>query len=307
LSEPNKNQIADRGHLLTEQRNTHSTDLDTLSTLECLRLINEEDRTIADAVGDQIGPIASFTERVITSLNQGGRLIYLGAGTSGRLGVLDASECPPTFQSEPTQVVGIIAGGDSSLRVSSEHREDEPDGAHDELNKLGVNEHDSVLGIAAGGTTPYVLGGVEYAKSLGASTGLLTCTPIERPSWCDVLIGVETGPEVLTGSTRMKAGSATKMVLNMITTGAMVGLGKTCSNMMVDLRATNNKLRDRAARIIIVFCTVSRDEALSLLDQANNSVKHAIVMQQRGVNREQADKLIVQADGRLSKIIGGGQ
>ncbi|MFG0246638.1 MAG: N-acetylmuramic acid 6-phosphate etherase [Phycisphaerales bacterium JB052] len=294
----------DRGHLLTEQRNERSQDLDAMGTLGVLQLINDEDATIAGAVREQIVHIAAFTDRVIASLSAGGRLIYLGAGTSGRLGVLDASECPPTFRSTPEQVVGLIAGGDRALRVSSEHREDETDGAHEVLEALDVGEHDSVLGIAAGGTTPYVLGGVELAKSLGASTGLLTCTPIERPDWCDVLIAVRTGPEVLTGSTRMKAGTATKLVLNMISTGAMVGLGKCYSNMMVDLRASNDKLRDRAARIISTICGLGRDRSLALLDAADNSVKHAIVMHSRGVDRDEAEQLIALAGGHLSKIIG---
>lgn len=275
-----------------------------MGTRACLELINDEDAMIARAVRDQIEHIARFTDGVIESLRSGGRLIYLGAGTSGRLGVLDASECPPTFQSDPEQVIGIIAGGDRALRVSSEHREDEFDGVHAHLDELGIDERDSVLGIAAGGTTPFVLGGVEYAKSKGARTGMLTCTPIERASWCDVLIAVRTGPEVLTGSTRMKAGTATKMVLNMITTGAMVGLGKCYSNMMVDVRATNEKLRDRAARIVAQTCSIDRDDAFELLDRAGNSVKHAIVMHHRSCTREDADALIHDADGHLSRIIG---
>lgn len=275
-----------------------------MGTLGCLELINDEDATIAGAVRDQIGHIARFTDGVIESLRAGGRLIYLGAGTSGRLGVLDASECPPTFQSDPEQVIGIIAGGDRALRVSSEHREDEPDGAHEQLESLGVCANDSVLGIAAGGTTPFVLGGVEHSKSLGARTGVLTCTPIDRAPWCDVLMAVETGPEVLTGSTRMRAGTATKMVLNMISTGAMIGLGKCYSNMMVDVRATNDKLRDRAARIIAQVCDTDRRHALELLDGAENSVKAAIVMHHRACTRADAESLIREADGHLSRIIG---
>ncbi len=294
----------DRGHLLTEQRNERSTNLDALGTRACLELINDEDATIAHAVRDQIEHITAFTEGVIESLRSGGRLIYLGAGTSGRLGVLDASECPPTFQSSPEQVIGIIAGGDRALRVSSEHREDERDGAHGQLEELNIGANDSVLGIAAGGTTPFVLGGVEHAKANGARTGLLTCTPIERTPWCDVLIAVRTGPEILTGSTRMKAGTATKMVLNMVTTGAMVGLGKCYSNMMVDVRATNDKLRDRAARIIAQTCGVDRESAFELLDRAGNSVKHAIVMHHRSCSHDDAERLIRGAEGHLSRIIG---
>lgn len=304
-SSPNLGSPPDRGHLLTEQRNDRSGDLDAIGTIACLRLINDEDATIPGAVRDQIEHIAAFTDRVIEALAGGGRLIYLGAGTSGRLGVLDASECPPTFQSDPGQVVGIIAGGDPALRVSSEHREDEPDGAHAALRAYEVGANDAVLGISSGGTTPYVLGGVEFAKSLGASTGLLTCTPMDQPAWCDVLIAIETGPEVLTGSTRMKAGTATKMVLNMISTGVMVGLGKVYSNMMVDLRASNDKLRDRAARIISTACGLERAQAMALLDAARNSVKHAIVMHHRGVNYERAGTLLDAAGGHLSRIIGG--
>ncbi len=298
------NPLPDRGHLLTEQRNERSAGLDACLTLECLQLINGEDQRVASAVGEQITQIAAFTDLVIEGLRAGGRLIYLGAGTSGRLGVLDASECPPTFATDPKTVIGMIAGGDRSLRVSSESKEDIASGAHDELSALGLTEHDSVLGIAAGGTTPYALGGVEYAKAKGARTGLLTCTPIEQPSWCDVLIAIETGPEVLTGSTRMKAGSATKMCLNMITTGAMVGLGKTYSNMMVDLKATNDKLRDRAARIITQITGVDRAHALELLDQAHQCVKPAIVMHTLGVPYHRAMELLDEANGHLGRVIG---
>lgn len=293
-----------RGHLLTEQPNHRSAGLDACTTRQCLEIINDEDQGIASAVRDQIEHIADFTDLVIEAIRAGGRLIYLGAGTSGRLGVLDASECPPTFQTDPETVIGIIAGGDRSLRKSSESKEDIPDGAHAVLNGLNIGKHDVVLGIAAGGTTPYVLGGVEYAKSLGASTGLLTCAPMAKPNWCDVLIAIETGPEVLTGSTRMKAGTATKLCLNMITTGAMVGLGKTYSNMMVDLKATNDKLKDRAARIISHITGLERDDAFVLLGDAHNTVKPAIVMHAKGVSYDQACALLNDADGHLGRVIG---
>jgi len=293
-----------RGHLLTEQPNARSAGLDGCSTRQCLEIINAEDQTIAHAVRDQIDQIATFTDLVIHALLNNGRLIYLGAGTSGRLGVLDAAECPPTFQTDPETVIGIIAGGDRSLRQSSESKEDIADGAHNELDALKLNEFDVVLGIAAGGTTPYVLGGIEYTKSKNAKTGLLTCTPMPAPKWCDVLIAIETGPEVLTGSTRMKAGTATKMVLNMISTTAMIGIGKTYSNMMVDLRATNDKLRDRAARIIAHITRVDRDEAFVLLEQANNLVKPAIVMHMQGVDFDQACRMLDRVDGHLGQIIG---
>lgn len=295
--------IPDRGHLHTEHRNERSRDLDACSTIECLRIINDEDQTIAGAVREQIEHIASLTDLVIGAIRSGGRLIYLGAGTSGRLGVLDASECPPTFQTDPKTVVGIIAGGDSALRKSSEHKEDDPQGAIEELDVLGIGGNDVVVGIAAGGTTPYVLGGVEYAKSRGCKTGMITCTPIAHPIWCDVLIAIHTGAEVLTGSTRMKAGTATKLVLNMITTGAMVGLGKTYSNLMVDVRASNAKLSDRAARIISQITGVDRESAFILLSKSNNLVKPAIVMQMRSVDLEAALKLLNDADGHLGRVI----
>ena len=278
-------------------------DLDECSTLECLKIINDADQQVAPAVRDQIHHIADLTNRVIDGLSCGGRLIYLGAGTSGRLGVLDASECPPTFQTPTDQIIGIIAGGDASLRRSSESKEDHPTGAYEELDGLSIGRHDIVLGIAAGGTTPYVLGGVEYAKSLGASSGLLICTAMDRPAWCDVLIAIETGPEVLTGSTRMKAGSATKMVLNMITTGAMVGLGKVYSNLMVDLRASNEKLKDRAARIVSELGGVDRNEAFLLLERGDQSVKHAIVMAKLNISFDEASRLLDEADGRLRRVL----
>ena len=293
-----------RGHLLTEQRLLASGDLDAGSIGNTLGIINDADSGITRAIGNQIKPIGRVVEMVVKSLESGGRLIYLGAGTSGRLGVLDASECPPTFNSDPDQVIGIIAGGDSALRKSSEHKEDDPAGVHRQLDELGVDSKDTVIGIAAGGTTPFVLGGVEHAKSLGASTGLLTCTPIERPSWCDVLIAVETGPEVLTGSTRMKAGTATKMVLNMITTGAMVHSGKVYGHLMVDMRATNDKLRDRAARIISQITGIDRNASFELLDGAEGSVKPALVMHAKGLSLDQANELLAQHHGRLRPILG---
>ncbi len=295
----------DRGHLLTEQRNPHSAKIDTASIAECLDIINTQDATIAGQVHQQIHAISAFTELAVQSLRANGRLIYLGAGTSGRLGVLDTSECPPTFQTDPAQIVGIIAGGDAALRKSSEHKEDDPHGARAQLDELNIGSNDAVLGIAAGGTTPFVLGAIEHAKSRGSHTGLLTCTPIEQPAWCDVLIAIETGPEVITGSTRMKAGTATKMVLNMISTTAMIQLGKVHSNLMVDLRATNKKLRDRAARILMMDLGIRRDDAFELLDRAHNMVKPAIVMHTLGVEYDQAQHMLSDADGRLSAVLGG--
>lgn len=289
---------------MTEQRLQASSGLDAGSIQDTLAVINKADAGIAGAVRDQISHIEKFVELTVQSFQQGGRLMYLGAGTSGRLGVLDASECPPTFNTDPEMVIGIIAGGDGALRQSSEHKEDDSAGVHEQLTQLGAGPNDSVLGIAAGGTTPYVIGGVEFAKSLGCSTGLLTCTPIARADWCDVLIAVETGAEVITGSTRMKAGTATKMVLNMITTTSMVHSGKVYGNLMVDLRATNDKLRDRAARIIIELTGLSRSQALALLDSADRRVKHALIMHAKQIDYDQADAMLIAHSGNLRLIIG---
>lgn len=295
---------ADRGHLLTEQQLDASADLDSGSISDTLKIINDADAGIAGAVRAEIEHIGRFVSFAVDSIESGGRLVYLGAGTSGRLGVLDASECPPTFNSDPDQVVGIIAGGDSALRKSSEHKEDDPKGAHAELDALQIGPKDSVLGIAAGGTTPFVLGGVEHASTLGAKTGLLTCTPIEQPRWCDVLIAVSTGAEVVTGSTRMKAGTATKLVLNMISTSMMVHSGKVYGHLMVDLRATNDKLRDRAARIISQITQLERSDALDLLDRADGRVKSALVMHQQQLSHSDADELLEKHNGRLRPILG---
>lgn len=296
----------DRAHLLTEQRAEHTPRLDTMDTWGVLLELSAADQMVAPRVRDELTHIGAFVDLVHPRLARGGRLIYLGAGTSGRLGVLDASECPPTFQTDPGMVVGLIAGGDAALRKSSERREDERDGAHAELDALGVNGDDAVLGIAAGGTTPFVLGGVEHAKARGAATGLLVCTPIDRPAWCDALIAIRTGPEVITGSTRMKAGTATKMVLNMISTASMVRLGKVYGDLMVDLRATNDKLRDRAARIVAAITGVDRDAAFVLLERADGYAKVAAAMGVLGVDAPEARKRLEAAGGSLRAVIGDG-
>ncbi|MCC5824217.1 MAG: N-acetylmuramic acid 6-phosphate etherase [Phycisphaerales bacterium] len=294
----------DRGHVLTEQRAGDAPRLDTMETQEILVTISAADQEVAPRVRAELDRIGAFIDLVHPRLARGGRLIYLGAGTSGRLGVLDASECPPTFQTDPGMVVGLIAGGDGALRKSSEHKEDEPGGAHDELDALGVGPDDAVLGIAAGGTTPYVLGGVEHAKSRGAATGLLVCSVMDRPAWCDVLIAIRTGPEVVTGSTRMKAGSATKMVLNMISTASMIRMQKTYGDLMVDMRATNDKLRDRAARIVSAIVGVDRDAAFALLDAADGYAKVAAAMGVLGINADEARQRIDAAAGSLRAVIG---
>ena len=305
----------DRSHLLTEQRNPRSMNLHALSVGECVKLIADEDRTIADAMERARPALAAFIAAAEPGFLTGGRLIYVGAGTSGRLGVLDASEAPPTFCVEPGRIIGIIAGGDASLRRSSEGKEDDPRGAAAELDTLNLTPADTVVGIAAGGTTPYVMGALELAKEDRGGTGqrpmprvnspltaLLTCAPMPRPAAADHLIVIDTGPEVLTGSTRMKAGTATKLALNTISTTLMVRSGRVFENLMVDVRATNAKLRDRAARIIATLTGLGRDAALAALDAAGGSAKTAIVMTRFGLARIQAEDRLRAAGGRLGAI-----
>jgi N-acetylmuramic acid 6-phosphate etherase len=292
--------IPDRSHILTEQRNPRSAGLHAMSAAECARLINSEDALVAGAVERALPALVAYIEAVEPGFAAGGRLVYVGAGTSGRLGVLDASECPPTFQLPEGRVIGIIAGGDGALRRSSEGREDEPGGAAAELDALKLGAGDALLGIAAGGTTPYVHGAIAHAKSRGCGvTGLLSCSPVPRPTGCDHLIVIEAGPEVLTGSTRMKAGTATKLALNTISTTLMVRTGRVYQNLMVDLRASNAKLRDRAARIVSTLTGLGREEALRLIDDAGGSVKTAIAMRQHGLTRPAAEAWLAARGGRL--------
>ena len=267
----------DRSHVRTEHRNPASMHLDRLDAAAISALMAEDHRAVTDAVAAAAPAIGALVESMVPKFAQGGRLLYFGAGTSGRLGVLDASECPPTFMSDPGQVVGIIAGGDSALRRSSEGREDEPDGARAEIERLAVGPLDTVIGIAAGGTTPYPLGAIRLAKARGATTAFLACVPMAAPPACDHLIVIDTGPEVLTGSTRLKAGSATKLALNCITTALFTRLGKVRGNLMVDLAATNDKLVDRAIRTVMQFDpSRTREEAWALLEANGRSVKRAI-------------------------------
>ncbi len=281
--------------------------LDGLDTRACVELMIDDHRRVPEALQGAAEALAELIDQLTSRVRRGGRLIYIGAGTSGRLGVLDASECPPTFQSDPNQIVGIIAGGDSSLRRSSEGAEDDPRGAAHALQALNLTNDDTVVGIAAGGTTPYVLGAIRLAKAAGASTALMTCTDLDPvPKGCDQLIVLKTGAELLTGSTRLKAGSATKLALNIITTTLFVRLGKVYSNLMVDLRATNEKLTDRAIRILIELCPeLERGESARLLDRANGELKTAIVMQRLGVEVEQAGRLLAEHQGILRHALAG--
>ncbi len=291
--------------LTTEATNPASADLDRLSTLELVRLINSEDEKIAAAVADQAGPIAASIDVIAARLAAGGRLFYLGAGTSGRLGVLDASECPPTFSTDPSQVVGLIAGGDEALRNAIEGAEDSASLAVDELRKLGLSDRDIVVGIAASGTTPYVLGALDEARAIGAAAIGLTCNqhaPIEQHA--DITIAVVVGPEILAGSTRMKAGTATKMVLNMLTTGAMVRLGKTYGNLMVDLRASNEKLIGRSLRMLQQLTGLSDTDARERLEACDGELKTAIVSQRLGIDAGAARQRLADAEGRLRGALG---
>lgn len=279
-------------------------ELDALDSRECVELMIEDHKLVSDALQAVSESLASLIDSLSERFNLGGRLIYIGAGTSGRLGVLDASECPPTFQSDPDRIIGLIAGGDAALRKSSESAEDDANGSKPELANLKLTTNDTLIGLAAGGTTPYVLGAIKIAKSMGAHTALITCAqPKIKPDNCDHLTVLETGPELLTGSTRLKAATATKLALNIITTTLFVQLGKVYSNLMVDLRATNAKLTDRAIRILIELCpALSRQTANELLQQANGFLKAAIVMNRCDVDINAALNLLSLHSGNLRQI-----
>ena len=292
---------------VTERRNPRSAAIDLASPLEIVDLMSAEDRTVPDAVAGERERIAKAVEIAERTFRAGGRLFYVGAGTSGRLGVLDASECPPTFGTDPEMVQGIIAGGTAALTRAQEGAEDQLGVGARAMDEHGIGERDFVVGIAASGTTPYVRAALERARELGARTAIVACSPppAELVRLVDVAIVPIVGPEVVTGSTRLKAGTATKLVLNTITTGAMIRLGKTYGNLMVDLRATNAKLRDRSERIVAEVCGVSRDEARSLLERADGSVKTAIVMQKLGADRQAAERALEQGGGIIRRIVAG--
>ena len=291
---------------LTEQRNPKSTKIDKLDVLGIVDLINNEDRLVAEAVSDEREAIARAIELVETALRAGGRLIYVGAGTSGRLGVLDAAEMPPTFGIDPERVHGVIAGGYQALVRSQEGAEDHPEDGVEAINNLDVGLRDFVLGIATSGSTPYVHGALSRARELGARTGFLLCTSPPAPllSEHDVVIAPLVGAEVITGSTRMKAGTATKLVLNTITTGAMVRIGKVYSNLMVDLQVTCEKLRDRGERILSELLNLDQPAAAALLDRASGDVKTALVMAHLDIDAKEALSRLDAAGGVISTVIG---
>ena len=296
--------LQERGHLLTEQVNPDSLNLDQLSSVEFVELFNREDRKAVAAVENAKQDLAKAIDLTAQSLRGGGRLFYVGAGTSGRLGVLDSAECPPTFCTAPELVQGIIAGGAGALVRSSENLEDLPEDGAAAIAQREITRLDVVVGITAGGTTPFVHGAIDAAKSRGATTIFIACVPSEQVSvQTDVDIRLLTGPEILAGSTRLKAGTATKLALNILSTGVMVKLGKVYGNRMVDVAVTNQKLRDRALRILQDLTNLSREAAGALLDRSGKWVKLAILMHETGLDNEQGNKLLKQHQGNLREAI----
>lgn len=296
----------DRSKIETELQNDNSRNLHQKNIQECLDLIGNEDQRVFSAIQLAKPKIQDFLEKAVPLFEKGGRVFYIGAGTSGRLGVLDASEIPPTYQMPPGRFIGIIAGGDSALRKSSEGKEDDINGSHEILKENNLQENDILIGIAAGGTTPYVLGAFTYAKKISKKilTGYIVCTEIPKPDSVDHLIYLSTGPEIVTGSTRMKAGTATKMVLNMISTTIMIQTGRVYDNLMVDLNASNEKLIDRAIRIIVSLTDLSRQDAFELLKKAEYQTKPAIVMFFKKVSYQESLLLLEKNKGRLNFLKG---
>lgn len=297
--------MQDRGHLMTELRNPRSATIDRVSIPEAVAIMNAEDATISEAVAAVQDDVAKAIELVETAFEAGGRLIYVGAGTSGRLGVLDASECPPTFLSDPRMVQGVIAGGLDALRMAIEGAEDHASDGAGAMDEMQVGPNDVVMGITTGGTTPYVHGAVDRAKELGAKTIFFACVKKEHvPDNCDVSIRVLVGPEIVTGSTRMKAGTATKLVLNTITTIAMIRIGKVYENLMVDVNTkANKKLVDRGTRMIMTVTDLDREAAAALLAASDGHVKTALVMHFKSVDRAAAEELLASHHGRVADII----
>ncbi|GIB72543.1 N-acetylmuramic acid 6-phosphate etherase [Vibrio cholerae] len=296
--------IAALSHLVSEGRNPDTMDIDLLSSQEIVERLNQQDKQVPLAVEAVLPQIAQAVDKITAAFKQGGRLIYLGAGTSGRLGVLDASECPPTFGVSDQMVIGLIAGGKEAMFTAQEGAEDNATlGAHD-LQQIDFSSKDVLVGIAASGRTPYVIGALEYANDLGATTIALSCNP-DSPiaEIAQIAISPVVGPEALTGSTRLKSGTAQKLVLNMLTTASMIRLGKSYQNLMVDVRATNRKLIDRAVRIVMQATDCQREEAEALLKESHNNAKLAILMHLTGMNYEQATAKLSQSDGFLRRAM----
>lgn len=299
-SKPTDEGLVNRGHLLTEQANPVSQQLDQLSPLAFVDLVNAEDQKTLSAIADAREDLAAAITLIANALRHGGRLFYIGAGTSGRLGVLDASECPPTFCTSPDLVQGIIAGGAGALVRSSEGLEDIAEDGAKIVHEHHIHEHDVVVGITAGGTTPYVHGALKAAQQQGAAAILIACVPREQvPAHYDGDIRLIVGPEILAGSTRLKAGTVTKMALNILSTGVMVQLGKVYGNRMVDVSVTNTKLRDRAIRILSDLAAIDREQAANLLDQSGQRVKLALLMYWSELSAAEAEALLDAHHGQL--------
>lgn len=296
--------ISELEQLVSEGRNPNTMHIDLLPTFDILREINYEDQTVPIAVEKVIPAIAAAVNQIVAAFQKGGRLVYMGAGTSGRLGVLDASECPPTFSVPPDMVIGLIAGGPDALRRSIEGAEDDPEQGRQALEEINLTKDDVVVGIAVSGRTPYVIGGLNYAKSIGAFTAALSCNPNSIIAGiADLAISPVVGPEILTGSTRLKSGTAQKLILNMLTTASMIRIGKSYQNLMVDVSASNKKLVARAARIVMQATGCSQQEARRVLDLTGNDVKLAILMEITGMGIEEARTALQNADGFLRKAI----
>lgn len=290
--------------IATEQRNEETIHIDKLSTVEMVRLINKEDKKVALAVEKETENIAKAVDLIADRLGSGGRLIYLGCGTSGRLGILDAAECPPTYSTDPDQVIGVIAGGAEAIFKAVEGAEDSKELGAEDLKKLGLSSADVLVGLAASGRTPYVIGGMEYARSIGTKVIGVTCCPgSDIDTLADIGIAPMPGPEVVTGSTRMKSGTAQKMVLNILSTGAMIKLGKVYENLMVDVKPSNEKLINRCISIVQSATGKSEDEAKETLNQCNYHPKTAIVMLLCGINAEEARKALEASGGHVANAI----
>ena len=291
-------------NLTTERRNETTFGLDEMSVAQAVKLMNQEDHKVPDAVAEQLPQIEKVVSATIASFKKGGRLIYMGAGTSGRLGVLDAAECVPTFGVEPEMVVGLIAGGEQAMTVAVEGAEDDAELGAQDLKDLQLTAKDMVIGIAASGRTPYVIGGLDYARSIAASTGTVACNKDAAISkHAELPIEVDCGPEFLTGSTRLKSGTAQKLILNMISTISMIGIGKVYNNLMVDVKPTNEKLVERSKRIIMQATDADYETAARYFDEAAQNVKLAIVMILTDSTKEEAAEKLIQADGFVKKTI----
>ena len=294
--------IRETGHLLTEKVNPNTTEIDSFTTFEIIEAILKEDLAVTGAISREKENISKAVDFIVGAIRSGGRLFFIGAGTSGRLGIVESAECPPTFGTDPELVQAIIAGGNSAITDSIEGAEDSLEESVQELKKREFSKNDLVVGIAASASTPFVKSAIEYASEIGSKTVLVTCNEIENPK-SDVTISLLVGPEVIVGSTRLKAGTATKMVLNMLTTASMIRLGKTYGNLMVDVQPKSAKLKDRAIRIVMELCGIDRENAQTLLENADWNVKASVLMNQKSIDLDEAVSLLESNEGFLKKAL----